>query len=59
MGGITNGEGEQELMGVGANAGVLIEEDSGEVPTQVNNTGTTYVAVLRYVTSSSEVKLAV
>lgn len=59
MGGITNGGGEQGLMGVGANAPVLIEEDSGEIPIQVSNAGTKYVAGFGYVASGSEVKLAV
>ena len=46
-------------MGVGANAPVLIEEDSGEIPIQVSNAGTKYVAGFGYVASGSEVKLAV
>ena len=38
MGGIANGEGKQEFMGVGENACVFNEEDRAELPSQVRNT---------------------
>lgn len=52
MGGITNGE-QQELMGVGVDAGILVVEGRGEAPIQVSNTDTKHVAVFRYVAASS------
>ena len=39
MGGVANGEGKQESMGVGENACVFSEEMGVEVPSQVGNTG--------------------
>lgn len=51
-GGIKNGE-HQELMGVGVNAGILVEEGRGEMPIQVSNTDTKHVDVFRYVALSS------
>lgn len=59
MGIITNGGGEQELIGVGANAGVLIIQAREAIQIQVSNTGITYVAACGYVKSSSDVKLSV
>ena len=38
MGGVANGEGKQESMGVGENACVFSEEDGEEIPSQVSNT---------------------
>lgn len=40
IGSIENGEGEQEAMRVGTNAGVSSNEDREKIPIQVSNTGT-------------------
>lgn len=53
------GGGEEELIGVGPNAGVPTKQDWQAIPIQASNTCTNYVAVVGYVTSSSEVRLAV
>ena len=45
MGGVANGEGKQEFMGVGENACVFNEEDRVELPSQVSNTGNEFLFI--------------
>ena len=55
VGGVANGEGKQESLGVGENACVFSEEDWEEIPSQVSNTDNElfyFVAVFGHVAST-------